>query len=891
MKPIFLKTEFLDRPLGLASKTPRLSWRLEDPRIGACQKAYRIVASSSAEKLAAGVYDLWDTGRVSGASTLDIPYAGKALKSRSAVHWRVQSWDLENRVSDWSEPALFEIGLFGKGDVTAKWIGPKEDRRQGGKPTKPSEGGVPHIKGANMDTAPERGTASPMLRKAFRLTKPVRKARLHASALGSMELFVNGAAASADVMAPGWTDTHKRIELVTYDVTPLLREGENVVAAQLGDGWYAGYLAWGGSRCFGGDHIGLLAQLEIEFTDGTRQTVATDTSWKLSLEGPVRFSDHYNGETYDARREANGWTAPGFDDSAWEKPKVLPAPAAPFVPRPNAGIVRANVLPARKRTSPAKGVYIFDLGQNMVGHEHLVLRGRKGGSVKIRFAEMLNPDGTMYTANYRCARSTDHYTFRSAKPESYEPHFTFHGFRYIEVSGDLAEAPACADVHGIVLHTDMEKTGSFECSDALANRLYSNLNWGQIGNYLDVPTDCPQRDERLGWTGDAEIFVRTAAFNRDVAAFFTKWCLDLDDAQTPEGRYPDVAPDILNQGGNCGWGDAGVICPWTMYEMYGDLEILRTHFDAMAKWVDWWTSQTVKSGVVTWNRWHYGDWVSVDCPIEESGVIRCGDAPTPSDLISTAYYARSAELVAKAAKLLGKKAEERKYAALRKKIEKDFRAEYVSPNGRIAGDTQTGYLLALGFDLVRDPKQVDMMVRRLVRLIEARGNTLSTGFIGTPLLCPVLTRFGRADVAYRLFHQTVYPSWNYPILEGDATTMWERWNSYTKKRGFGDVGMNSFNHYAYGAIGEWMYQSVIGIAPAAPGFSKIRLAPVPGGNLDWAKGSVLTRHGKAELEWKKTKGGLSVHFVVPPNTTAVLALPGRDEVSFVAGTYDVKIKD
>lgn len=889
MKPIALRTEFLECPMGLDTKTPRLSWRLDDPRIGACQKAYRIVAATSETKLTNEKYDLWDTGRIAGSGTLDIPYAGKELMSRSAVYWRIQYWDFENKVSEWSDPALFEIGLFGKGDLKAKWIGPKEDRRQGGIPTKPDEK-VPHIVNADRDVKNGPGTASPMLRKAFRLAKPIRKARLHASALGTLELFVNGAPASGDVMAPGWTDTHKRIELVTYDVTSLLQNGDNVLAAQLGDGWYAGYLAWGGSRCFGGDHIGLLAQLEIEFEDGTRQTIASDKSWKLTLEGPVRFSDHYNGENYDARREIPGWNAPGFDDSKWTKPKVLPSPAALLVARPNAGIVRADVLVAKKRTSPAKGVYIFDLGQNMVGHQRLVLRGRRGGSVLIRFAEMLNPNGTMYTANYRAARSTDRYTFRSSKPETYEPHFTFHGFRYIEVSGDLAAAPECGDVRGIVLHTDMERTGSFQCSDELANRLYSNLNWGQIGNYLDVPTDCPQRDERLGWTGDAEIFARTAAFNRDVAAFFTKWCNDLDDAQTPEGRYPDVAPDVIGNGGNCAWGDAGVICPWTMYEMYGDLDILRKHFGNMAKWVDWWTSQTVKSGVITWNRWHYGDWLSVDCAMDEAGHVRCEAAPTPSDLIATAYYARSADIVAKAAKLLGKKAEAHKYAALRKKIEKNFCAEYVSPNGRIAGDAQTGYLLALGFDLVRNPKQVNMMVRRLVRLIEMRGNTLSTGFVGTPLLCPVLTRYGRTDVAYRLFHQTVYPSWNYPILEGDATTMWERWNSYTKSRGFGDVGMNSFNHYAYGAIGEWMYQTAAGIAPAAPGFSKIRFAPVPGGKLDWAKGSLLTRHGKTAIEWKKTKDGLSVHLVVPPNTTAVLALPGRDEVSFVAGSYDVKVK-
>ena len=534
------------------------------------------------------------------------------------------------------------------------------------------------------------------------------------------------------------------------------------------------------------------------------------------------------------------------------------------------------------RTEPEPGRYVFDLGQNMVGRQRLSLRGKPGAKITIRFAEMLNPDGTMYTANYRSARSTDTYVCRGTAdggPEIYEPHFTFHGFRYVELSGDFAAPPECADVTGVVIHTDMAQTGGFACSDPLANRLWSNLNWGHVGNYLDVPTDCPQRDERLGWTGDAQVFVRTAAFNRDVAAFMAKWARDLDDGQAENGAYPDVAPDVLNrQGGHCGWGDAGVICPWTMYLMYGDAGILRDHYAAMSRWVGYWQSLRTPDGVVRYRDiWHYGDWLAVDCPVNEDGNPLCGSAPTPSDLLSTAYFARSAGIMAEVANVLGRKADAKKFADLRRKTAAAVRREFVTPGGRVAGDTQTGYLVALGFGLVEDRKTVARMVDRLSFLVESRDNSLTTGFLGTPLLCPVLTRFGRADLAYKLLQRRKYPSWYFQILDGDATTMWERWNSYSSKHGFGDVNMNSFNHYAYGAIGEWLYATVGGIDLAEPGFRKIRFAPVPGGDITWARASLATRHGTASIEWKRDHAdatAIEVALVVPPNTTAVLELPG-----------------
>ena len=944
-RAVGLACEFLENPLGLETRTPRLSWRLEDPRNGARQTAFRIAAASSAEKLAAGDHDLWDTGKVESSETLDIAWGSsqrggglqtavsgrrtgvrlpparsgrrtgvrlppaKALRPRSSVFWRVMVWDKDGAASPWSETAHFEIGLFGRGCVTAEWIGAKKPR------TKP-------------------GMPAPMFRKAFLLgAEPVR-ARLHVSAFGDLEMSVNGKPASGDLFVPGWTDYRKRVPLVTWDVTALLHEGENVLGAMLGDGWFAGTQVWPDHRNHYGPSTAFLAQLEVELADGSRATVVTDTSWRCTEDGPVRASDHYNGETYDARLEKRGWDEPGFDAKGWRRAAMIedrPHPA--LCARISGPVRRQRTLPALKRTEPQPGRYVFDFGQNMVGRPRLALRGRPGGAITIRYAEMLNADGTLYTENYRSAKSTDVYIcgekgHLAQSPQSsqgidktylpgigengndfadlanlargksiYEPHFTFHGFRYVELSGDFAAPPECGDVQGIVIHSDMAQTGAFECSDPLANRLFSNLNWGQMGNYLEVPTDCPQRDERLGWTGDAQVFVRTAAFNRDIAAFMEKWMRDIADAQHADGAFTDIAPDIFPDAnhGHCGYADAGVVVPWTIYMAYGDKDILREHFDAMARWVGWWAGVAGERLVVPYTgrgSWHYGDWLAVDCPVDEDGhPIREG-APTPSDLLATAYFARSAGLVADAARALGRKADARRFEALRRRVAAAFRREFVTPGGRIAGDTQTGYLVALGFGLVDDPKTVARMVDRLSFLVESRDCSLTTGFLGTPLVCPVLARFGRADLAYKILQRRKYPSWYFQILDGDATTMWERWNSYTSKGGFGDANMNSFNHYAYGAIGEWLYTTVGGIDAAEPGFRKIRFAPVPGGDITWAKTSLLTRHGTAAIHWRRRRdGALAVELTVPPNTTATLELPGQSPRELQAGRHSFGFRE
>ena len=502
----------------------------------------------------------------------------------------------------------------------------------------------------------------------------------------------------------------------------------------------------------------------------------------------------------------------------------------------------------------------------MVGNIRLQIRAPRGTRIKIRYAEMLQPDGTVYTANLRGAKATDTYICHGRGLETYEPRFTFHGFRYVELTG-LKTKPRHNAVTGLVWHTDMEPTGTFTCSHPLINRLQSNIRWGQRGNFLEVPTDCPQRDERLGWTGDAQVFIPTAAFNYDVAAFFRKWTRDLADGQHPTGAYPDTAPDIFfniwpdNIGGTAAWGDAGVICPWTVYLKYGDARILAENYPAMTRSIAF---QEKTSSKLIRPDTHYGDWLAPDAS-------EAGWGATPSDLIGTAYFARITVIMAETARILGHTADIKYYSALRAKIIAAFNRRFVTPDGRLAGDTQTAYLLALGFDLLPE-KLRPAALSNLEHTLKRRKDHLATGFVGTPLLCPVLSRFGRTDIAYKLLFNETYPSWLYPVKNG-ATTMWERWNSWTPDKGFGEVGMNSFNHYAYGAIGEWLYSTVAGISELAPGFKRILLRPQPHEKLTHAGATLNSPYGKISSAWKRTRSTFTWTVVVPPNTTATAVPP------------------
>lgn len=832
--PQYLRCEYLVNPLGIEDAAPRLSWEVNDLRKGAAQSAYQILAASSAEALARDEADVWDSGRIVSDQSVHVAYAGPALSSRQRAYWKVRTWDGQDVPSSWSETAFWEMGLLDRSEWVGSWISVAE--RDG-----------------------ESSEPCPFLRRGFDLPKEVRAARVYVTAMGVYELHLNGSRVGKDHFTPGWTDYNSRIPYQVYDVTDNVRSGANAIGAILGDGWACGYLVWEDNRGIWAKLPSLLAQLVIDYADGSVETIATDGSWHATT-GPILESDIYNGETYDARLEMPGWNEPGFDDSSWAPAHVVAGTGVPLVAQRAPNVHAIQELQPVEMTEPTPGAYAFNLAQNMVGWVRLKVRADAGTKITLRFAEMLNDDGTLYTENLRAAKATDYYICRGGGEEVYEPRFTFHGFQYVEITG-CPYQPDFDAITGIVLHSDTPPIGTFECSHEMVNKLQSNILWGQKGNFLEVPTDCPQRNERLGWLGDAQVFVRTACFNMDVAAFFTKWMIDVEDAQDEDGQFPDVAPKVTQGKGVAAWADAGIICPWTVYLCYGDERILERHYDAMAKWIAFMKDES--RDLIRPDR-GFGDWLAIDAP-------NPGAAPTPKELIGTAYFAHCCSIVAKMARILDRDPKE--LDDLGREVRAAFNREFVTSGGRVLGHTQTSYLLALTFDLLPEALR-STAVEHLVNDIEKRGWHLSTGFVGTPLLASTLTRFGRTDVAYKLLLQDTYPSWFYPILNG-ATTMWERWNSYTKEHGFGDVRMNSFNHYAYGSIGEWLYATVAGIDldPERPGYKHIIIRPEPGGELTWAKGELRSVYGSISSAWRIEGRTLHLDVAVPANTTATVVLP------------------
>lgn len=729
------------------------------------------------------------------------------------------------------------------------------------------------------------GFRCPFLRKGFELKSPARRAVLHWSALGVAEWSINGVRAEADFLMPGWSDFRHRVQALSYDVTSLLQTGTNRIAAVLGDGWFSGTLLFENERNHYGKEPSLIALLVIETEDGKTVRISTDGSWEARF-GPLLESDIYHGETYDARKELCNWNVPASSRAGWRPVDVFPEFKGIIQAKVNKPVRITEELNPRRPRKHRDGFWVFDFGQNMVGLCRLRIEGRRGQKVVLKFGEMLNTDGSVYRENLRLARATDTYVCKGDGVEEWTPRFTFHGFRYVEVHG-LETSPKSSMLRGLVFHTDMRPIGSFECSNEDINQLNRNIRWGMRGNFIDLPTDCPQRDERLGWTGDAQVFAGTAGFHYDVNDFFRKWMRDLVDGQSPDGAFPDVAPDVLTKmwkwtRGNAAWGDAGVICPWVVYQLYGDVKILEENYDSMVRWIAYQekTSRSLRRPPTT-----YGDWLAIDAVTPQN-------APVPSDLVGTAYFAYTTGLMVQVAEILGQNGDAARFRKLQAGVVKAFREEYVTPSGRVVGDCQTGYLLALAFDLLPE-KLRPKAVERLVELIRVRDWHLSTGFVGTPLLCPVLSRFGRTDVAYKLLFQDSYPSWLYPIRNG-ATTMWERWNSFTKDKGFGPVEMNSFNHYAYGAIGEWMYQVVGGLRALKPGYREILIAPEPGEAIEWAKTSLETPQGLLSCEWEKKPRSLRVIFTVPEGCSANLRLPDGFEVKdgsaislYGSGTHSV----
>jgi len=831
-----LLTEGLNNPLGLDIRAPRFSWQMTAPDRGVRQTAYELEVTGNGKEA------VWSSGRVDADGSLWVAYAGKPLLSGKRYFWRVRIWDNKGRVSGWSVPVWWQTALFSSTEWTAKWITPEFEEL----PSHPS----------------------PLFRKEFTANKSVQSAIVYITSHGLYEAQLNGRRIGDGFLTPGWTSYNKRLQYQVYDVTDLLRSGQNALGVTLANGWYRGYIGFSGQKEFYGKDISLLLQLVIRYKDGSTATIASDGSWKSST-GEIRSAEIYNGETIDAREEKTGWAQPGYDDKGWSGVKIEDFPMSNLIATYNQPVKKQEVFhPQRLFSSPA-GEQLVDFGQNLVGWVSLKARGKAGDRIIISHAEVLDKTGNFYTDNLRSAKAADTFILKGQGDEVFEPHFTFHGFRYIRIEG-YPGVLSKDDLQAVALYSDMPRTGSFRCSNPLINQLQHNIQWGQRGNFLDVPTDCPQRDERLGWTGDAQVFSRTAAFNMGVDNFFTKWLKDVAADQSPKGAVPFVIPNVLGNGASAGWADVGTIIPWNMYLAYGDRRVLEAQYPSMKAWVEYMRGQSRED---LWNTgFHFGDWLFYRPFDDNDG----RSAVTDKYLIAQCFYAHSTQLLINAARVLGRTEEASAYEQLLKRIKAAFVREYMTPNGRLVSGTQTAYVLALEFDMLPESLQTQA-ARRLADNVKDYEYHLTTGFLGTPYLCHVLSKWGYTNIAYRLLLQEDYPSWLYPVKMG-ATTIWERWDGIRPDSSFQTPGMNSFNHYSYGAIGDWMYRVVAGLDTYEdePGYKHSRIWPHPGGGLTEAEARLETGYGELSSHWKRERDSLLLDVVIPPNTSSTVYIPAPD---------------
>ena len=826
-------------PVGIDAATPRFGWQLSGSQRNLSQSAYQIRAKNDASAV------VWLSDKINSTQSLFVPYSGKALEPGKRYTWQVKVWDNNGKASAWSEEAFWEMGLLKPEDWKAKWI------RAG------------YVEDSIL-------RPSPMFRKQFSTAKKIKSARVYITSHGLYEAFINGKRVGDSYLTPGWTSYNKRLQYQVYDVTSLVSQGNNVLGVHLGSGWYRGYLAWQDSKNLYGRHIDLLLQLAVTYTDGSTDQIISDESWRSST-GAIRYSEIYNGEINDARLEKTGWLTSSYDDGQWSNVTVQDLPKDQIIATVNEPVKKHEPFPAKKIFRTPKGELVVDFGQNLVGMVQLKVSGKAGDSIKIYHAEVLDKAGNFYTENLRVARQENIYILKGEGTESFEPHFTFQGFRYAKLVGFPGELKP-ENISAVALYSDMPPSGTFSTSNPLLNQLQHNIQWGQKGNFLDIPTDCPQRDERLGWTGDAQVFARTAAFNMDVHNFFRKWLKDLAADQTATGAIPHVIPNVLgqNSSGSAGWADAGVIIPWTMYIHYGDTGILEQQYTSMKNWIGFMQKNSTN---FLWNKgFHFGDWLFYRPGDDNDGRA----AVTDKYLISQCFFANSTQLLLNAATVLGKTDDVKTYSELLKNIKDAYVKEYVTPTGRLVSSTQTAYVLALHFDMLPEELR-KQAAERLAQNVKDYNNHLTTGFLGTPYLCHVLSRFGYTDVAYKLLLQETYPSWLYPVKMG-ATTIWERWDGQKPDSTFQTPGMNSFNHYAYGAIGDWMYRVVAGIDTdeSTPGYKKIKIMPHIGGNLTEVKADYQSDYGPISSHWKTDEQRLQFNVEIPANTTAKIYIPAAN---------------
>ncbi len=832
-----LLTENLTNPIGLDAAKPRFSWQLVAEKRNISQSAYEI-------KVIAGKTKTWESGKVKSDRSVFVPYDGKALQSGVKYSWQVRAWDNNGKASKWSQPAFFQMGLLQQSDWKAKWIVP----------------------GYTEDSV---SRPSPLMRKEFKLTKKIVSAMAYITAHGMYEASINGRRVGEVYLTPGWTSYTKRLQYQVYDVTGMMKTGMNAIGVMLGNGWYRGVIGFNNNINFFGSDIALLCQLEITYDDGSKEIIASDNSWKSST-GGILYSEIYGGEIFDARLDKSGWNSPGYNDGDWSSVKEVNYPMKVIIATRNESVKQHEVFTPVKIFKTPSGEQVIDFGQNLVGWVQVRIKGNPGDKIILSHAEVLDKEGNFYTENLRAAKAQNTYILKGGEEEFFEPHFTWQGFRYLKIEGYKGEIKP-GTFTAVALYSDMKPTGTFTTSNPLINQLQHNIQWGQKGNFLDVPTDCPQRDERLGWTGDAQVFSRTAAFNMNVNSFFAKWLQDLEADQV-DGKVPHVIPNVLNKRdvNSCGWADVATIIPWNMYLVYGDEKLLKDQYASMKAFVE-----SVR-GVSKDNMWnsgfHFGDWLFYQPTDDRDG----RSAVTDKYLIAQCFYAHSTQLLVKAAEVLGYTEDAAFYGNLLKKIKLAFINEYMTPSGRLISGTQTAYVLALEFDML----PLDLRhksAERLAENISSYGDHLTTGFLGTPYLCHVLTRFGYTDLAYRLLNQETYPSWLYPVKSG-ATTIWERWDGIKPDGTFQNAGMNSFNHYAYGAIGDWMYRVMAGIDTYEDGvgYKHSIIKPHIGGGFTYVSASLETYYGTLSSEWKLERDKLTFNVEIPANTSAKVYVPASE---------------
>lgn len=860
-----LLTDNRINPVGIDDEHPCFSWQLSGDKRNILQKAYELKVFAEENFSTKGkLKTVWSSGKVNSDSSVKVAYKGEALQPGKKYHWQVRVWDNDGEASAWSAPAFFETGLFNPSGWKAKWIMPGYIEDEAMRP-------------------------SPLFRKEFTSSKKIVHAVAYITAHGLYEAHINGQRIGDAYLTPWWTSYHNRLQYQTYDITNLVKKGANSIGVVLGNGWYRGIIGFKNNINYYGKDIALLFQMVITYSDGSTQTIISDGSWKTST-GAIRYAEIYNGETIDARKAKTGWMQPGYDDKDWSNAKPAGFDMSNLIATENEPVKKHETFKPIKIITTPKGEQVIDFGQNLVGWVVAKLKGNAGDTIKISHAEVLDKEGNFYTDNLRAAKALDQYILKDDNEETFEPHFTWHGFRYIRVEG--LKAPLNPDdFTAVALYSDMQPTGYFSTSDSLINQLQHNIVWGQHGNFLDVPTDCPQRDERLGWTGDAQVFSRTATFNMNVNSFFSKWMKDVAADQFSNGSVPFVVPNVLgnNAGGSTGWADVATIIPWNMYLAYGDKKILANQYESMKKWVDYMTSKSVNN---LWQSgFHFGDWLFYRPDDDNDG----NAAVTDKYLIAQCFYAHSTQLLINAAKVLGRNDDATSYSSLLEKIKAAFLKEYVTPNGRLVSGTQTAYVLALNFDMLPDAMRMQA-ANRLVKNIERYNNHLTTGFLGTPYLCDVLSRFGYDSVAYKLLFQQTYPSWLYPVKMG-ATTIWERWDGIKPDSTFENAGMNSFNHYAYGAIGDWMYRTVAGIDTYQDGvgYKHIRIEPHIGGKFTQVTAKYQTYYGEVESSWTIENNILKMDVEIPANTTANIFIPANDMAAItesgkeLSSVNDIKI--